>query len=64
MGCVTEAYVMRQTFTQGYEMDSLNSSSFAWLPQVDHFGRLPEYSVLVFDNRGVGNSGAPRGPYS
>ncbi|OBZ75155.1 putative aminoacrylate hydrolase RutD [Grifola frondosa] len=42
----------------------LNSSSFAWLTQVDYFGRLSEYSVLVFDNRGVGNSGAPRGPYS
>ncbi|KAI0080593.1 alpha/beta-hydrolase [Panus rudis PR-1116 ss-1] len=42
----------------------LNSSSFAWAPQVDYFGRKPEYSVLVFDNRGVGNSGTPRGPYS
>jgi hypothetical protein len=42
----------------------LNTSSFAWLPQVDHFGHLPEYSILVFDNMGAGNSGAPRGPYS
>ncbi|KAI0664971.1 alpha/beta-hydrolase [Cubamyces menziesii] len=42
----------------------LNSSSAGWLPQVQHFGRKPEYSVLVFDNRGVGNSGAPRGPYT
>ncbi|TFK81695.1 alpha/beta-hydrolase [Polyporus arcularius HHB13444] len=42
----------------------LNSSSAAWLPQVDYFGSKPEYSVLVFDNRGVGNSGAPRGPYT
>ncbi|KAI0747963.1 alpha/beta-hydrolase [Daedaleopsis nitida] len=42
----------------------LNSSSAGWLPQVDYFGRKPEYSVLVFDNRGVGNSGAPRGPYT
>ncbi|TFK52318.1 alpha/beta-hydrolase [Heliocybe sulcata] len=42
----------------------LNSTSFAWAPQVEHFGRLPEYSVLVFDNRGVGNSGVPKGPYS
>ncbi|CDO70743.1 hypothetical protein BN946_scf184798.g58 [Trametes cinnabarina] len=42
----------------------LNSSSSGWLPQVEHFARKPEYSVLVFDNRGVGNSGTPRGPYS
>ncbi|KAH8108127.1 alpha beta-hydrolase [Cristinia sonorae] len=42
----------------------LNSSSFAWWPQVAHFGCKPEYSVVVFDNRGVGNSGTPRGPYS
>ncbi|EPQ51174.1 hypothetical protein GLOTRDRAFT_133293 [Gloeophyllum trabeum ATCC 11539] len=42
----------------------LNSTSFAWAPQVEYFGRQPEYSVLVFDNRGVGNSGVPRGPYS
>ncbi|KAI0797835.1 alpha/beta-hydrolase [Abortiporus biennis] len=42
----------------------LNSTSFAWSPQVEYFGRKPEYSVLVFDNRGVGNSGVPRGPYT
>ncbi|KAJ7702376.1 alpha/beta-hydrolase, partial [Mycena rosella] len=42
----------------------LNSSSFAWLSQVQHFGRLSEYSILVFDNRGVGHSGVPRGPYT
>ncbi|KAI9456102.1 Alpha/Beta hydrolase protein [Boletus coccyginus] len=42
----------------------MNNSSFAWLPQVDHFGKLEQYSTLVFDNRGVGMSGSPRGPYS
>ncbi|KAH0830259.1 Alpha/Beta hydrolase protein [Lanmaoa asiatica] len=42
----------------------LNNSSFAWLPQVDHFGKLEQYTTLVFDNRGVGMSGSPRGPYS
>jgi len=42
----------------------LNSTSFAWFPQVDYFSKKPEYSVLVFDNRGVGNSGAPMGPYT
>ncbi|KAJ3559884.1 hypothetical protein NM688_g69 [Phlebia brevispora] len=38
--------------------------SFAWAGQVEYFGRIPRYSVLVFDNRGVGNSSAPRGPYT
>ncbi|KAG6849749.1 hypothetical protein H0H93_005547 [Arthromyces matolae] len=42
----------------------LNSSSFSWSKQVEHFGRSPDHSVLVFDNRGVGNSGYPRGPYT
>ncbi|KAI1787887.1 alpha/beta-hydrolase [Ganoderma leucocontextum] len=42
----------------------LNSTSSAWLSQVDHFGRRQQYSTMVFDNRGVGNSGAPRGPYT
>ncbi|KAH7877887.1 Alpha/Beta hydrolase protein [Lentinula edodes] len=42
----------------------LNSSSFAWLPQVKHFSRIPKYTVLVFDNRGVGNSTTPKGPYT
>lgn len=43
---------------------SVNSTSFGWFSQVEHFGRLPQYSVLVFDNRGVGMSGTPRGPYT
>jgi pimeloyl-ACP methyl ester carboxylesterase len=42
----------------------MNSTSFAWAKQVVHFSRIPEYSVLVFDNRGVGNSETPKGPYS
>ncbi|KAI6116917.1 Alpha/Beta hydrolase protein [Pisolithus croceorrhizus] len=42
----------------------LNGTSGDWLLQVRHFGRLPQYSVLVFDNRGVGNSSSPRGPYT
>ncbi|KAH9946254.1 alpha/beta-hydrolase [Epithele typhae] len=42
----------------------LNASASGWVSQVDYFGRKPECSVLVFDNRGVGNSGSPRGPYT
>ncbi|KAL7414141.1 alpha/beta-hydrolase [Mrakia frigida] len=42
----------------------LNNSSFSWNRQVDTFGAHPDYSILVFDNRGAGHSGAPNGPYS
>ena len=44
-----------------------------WGPQVRWFGggvprvvgdEEEEYTALVFDNRGVGNSGYPRGPYT
>ncbi|KAF8270453.1 alpha/beta-hydrolase [Lactarius quietus] len=42
----------------------LNVSSNMWTHQVRHFSRLPQYSVLVFDNRGTGNSDTPKGPYS
>ncbi|KAH9066039.1 alpha beta-hydrolase [Lactarius deliciosus] len=41
-------------------IDSLNS----WAAQVKHFSLLPQYSILVFDNRGAGNSDTPKGPYS
>ena len=37
---------------------------FVWKPQVDRFGSDSEYSVLVFDNRGVGHSDTPWGPYT
>ncbi|KAH9046824.1 alpha/beta-hydrolase [Lactarius hengduanensis] len=42
----------------------LNVTSNSWAAQVKHFGRLPQYSILVFDNRGAGNSDTPMGPYS
>ncbi|KAH9483134.1 Poly(3-hydroxyalkanoate) depolymerase [Psilocybe cubensis] len=48
----------------------LNSSSFSWGPQVRWFGKggsgnsERKAAALVFDNRGVGNSGYPRGPYT
>ena len=45
----------------------LNSSSFSWGPQVrwfGHGGSRGDCTALVFDNRGVGNSGYPRGPYT
>ncbi|KIJ17067.1 hypothetical protein PAXINDRAFT_130593 [Paxillus involutus ATCC 200175] len=42
----------------------LNSPCFAWLPQVEHFGKSERYSTLVFDNRGAGMSATPRGPYT
>jgi len=42
----------------------LNSSSFSWGPQVRYFGKEGDCTALVFDNRGVGNSGYPRGPYT
>lgn len=42
----------------------LNSSSFAWHRQVKYFPRTGKHSILVFDNRGVGNSSAPKGPYT
>jgi pimeloyl-ACP methyl ester carboxylesterase len=40
----------------------LNSSSFSWGNQVELLAK--HNSVLVLDNRGVGNSSTPRGPYS
>ena len=45
-------------------IDRLNINSNMWALQVKHFSGLPQYSVLVFDNRGVGNSDTPKGPYS
>ncbi|KIJ24781.1 hypothetical protein M422DRAFT_62317 [Sphaerobolus stellatus SS14] len=42
----------------------LNSSSFGWAGQVSYFAKQPDSTVLVYDNRGVGNSGYPIGPYT
>ncbi|KAI9441699.1 hypothetical protein H4582DRAFT_1934309, partial [Lactarius indigo] len=32
--------------------------------QAKHFGRLLQYTILVFDHRGTGNNGTLMGPYS
>ena len=61
MGWVNDASITMSCLTYLY---SLNSSSFAWSTQVDHFGRLPGYTSLVYDNRGVGHSSSPKGPYT
>ncbi|KAH9012720.1 alpha/beta-hydrolase [Lactarius pseudohatsudake] len=42
----------------------LYASLNAWAAQVKHFSQLSQYTILVFDNRGAGNSGTPMGPYS
>lgn len=33
-----------------------------WMPQVEHY--RDEFRVVIFDNRGVGKSDTPKGPYS
>ncbi|KAH8829340.1 alpha/beta-hydrolase [Flagelloscypha sp. PMI_526] len=43
-------------------MIGLNSSASGWMFQMRHFPHTGQHEVLVFDNRGVGNSGYPRGP--
>ncbi|PWN42283.1 alpha/beta-hydrolase [Ceraceosorus guamensis] len=42
----------------------LNNSCFGWLQQVERFGSDPDYSILVIDNRGYGNSETPAGFYT
>jgi len=45
----------------------LKASCSEWEPQMRYFrngGKEGNCSALVFDNRGVGNSGYPMGPYS
>lgn len=44
-------------------MMGMNNSCFGWLDQVEEFGSDPQYSVLVLDNRGFGNTGAPKMRY-
>ncbi|KAH9059034.1 alpha beta-hydrolase [Lactarius vividus] len=42
----------------------LYASLNAWAAQVKHFSQLSQYTILVLDNRGTGNSSTPKGPYS
>ncbi|KAJ1977712.1 hypothetical protein H4R35_002188 [Dimargaris xerosporica] len=42
----------------------LNSTSAFWKLQTEYFGALDRYQVCVFDNRGIGKSEVPPGPYS
>lgn len=40
----------------------LGMPGFMWEPQVRYFSK--NYRVLIFDNRGIGRSGKPPGPYT
>ena len=42
----------------------MNGSFLSWMRQVEYLSRTGKHQVLVFDNRGAGNSGTPRGPYT
>ncbi|KAF9114667.1 hypothetical protein BGX27_010153 [Mortierella sp. AM989] len=42
----------------------LNSPGSAWEPVFAHFSKNPEYTTVLFDNRGVGHSDAPKGLYA
>ncbi|KAF8955071.1 hypothetical protein BGZ46_002741 [Entomortierella lignicola] len=42
----------------------LNSPGSAWEPVFEHFSKNPEYTTVIFDNRGVGHSDAPKGLYA
>ncbi|WFD34479.1 hypothetical protein MCUN1_001320 [Malassezia cuniculi] len=42
----------------------LNNSCHGWLNQVTEFGADSRYSVVVFDNRGFGNSASPKMRYT
>lgn len=40
----------------------LGDDHLSWEPQVQFFRN--DFSVVIFDNRGIGNSSTPKGPYS
>ncbi|ORX79113.1 alpha/beta-hydrolase [Basidiobolus meristosporus CBS 931.73] len=42
----------------------LNGIGATWFLQTEYFSKLENYQVCVFDNRGIGNSSAPKGFYS
>ncbi|TIC28286.1 alpha/beta-hydrolase [Wallemia mellicola] len=42
----------------------LNGSCFGWSKQVNNLAPSRKYQILAFDNRAVGHSTGPRGPYS
>ncbi|KAF9348537.1 hypothetical protein BGX26_013051 [Mortierella sp. AD094] len=42
----------------------LGTPSSCWDSAVDYFSARPEYTTLIFDNRGAGHSEAPFGLYS
>ncbi|TIA87947.1 hypothetical protein E3P99_02880 [Wallemia hederae] len=42
----------------------LNGSCFGWSKQINELAPAGKYQLLAFDNRAVGHSTGPRGPYS
>lgn len=41
----------------------LNGSCFGWSKQINNLALTGKYQLLAFDNRAVGHSTGPRGPY-
>jgi pimeloyl-ACP methyl ester carboxylesterase len=62
--CIFHCFRPNQNVTFNFYISGFGNICHQWDLQVEYFTQFPEFSILIFDNRGSGFSSSPSGRYT